>query len=200
MNWRTLAISVFLAFGCAPAQAGIYSDALGKCLVTKTSDQDKAAFVRWIFTSLSTSPTVKDVGNVSARQHDEIDLNTAHLVDRLILTDCHKEAVEAMKYEEAQRHALHELIGRPFEMEFSDHGVSGATLARDRPGFRQLFSYVRQGDTLYVYAIDRLGRDALDVQKTIREFIDRGVTVHVRGLGPIAKGVGELIVAVLAQV
>lgn len=99
MNWKTLAISALWALGCAPAQAGVYSDSLGKCLVTKTSDQDKAAFVRWIFASLSASPTVKDLGNVSVRQHDEIDLDTARLVDRLILTDCRKEAVEAMKYE-----------------------------------------------------------------------------------------------------
>jgi putative DNA-invertase from lambdoid prophage Rac len=51
-----------------------------------------------------------------------------------------------------------------------------------------------------VYAVDRLGRDAIDVQSTIRALIAKGVTVDVRGLGQIAKGVGELIIAVLAQV
>lgn len=97
---------------------------------------------------------------------------------------------------EAQRHAL---VG-PFDREFSDVGVSGSVLAADRPGFAALLSYVREGDTLYVYAIDRLGRDALDVQSIIRMLLDKGVTVDVRGLGPIAKGVGELVVAVLAQI
>jgi putative DNA-invertase from lambdoid prophage Rac len=48
--------------------------------------------------------------------------------------------------------------------------------------------------------VDRLGRDALDVQSTVRALIDRGVTVDIHGLGPIARGVGELILAVLAQV
>src|SRR5699024_6904228 len=51
----------------------------------------------------------------------------------------------------------------------------------------------------YVYAIDRLGRDALDVQTVIRLLLDKGVAVDVRGLGPIGRGVGELVVAVLAQ-
>jgi len=96
---------------------------------------------------------------------------------------------------EAQRHAL----GGTFDREFSDHGVSGAVKAAERPGFGALLSYVREGDQLHVYAIDRLGRDALDVQTVIRSLIEKGVTVDVRGLGAISKGVGELIVAVLAQ-
>ncbi|MBD8548531.1 recombinase family protein [Sphingomonas sp. CFBP 8760] len=97
---------------------------------------------------------------------------------------------------ESQRQAL----GGTFEREFADEGVSGAVLAADRPGFAALLNFVREGDTVCIYAIDRLGRDALDIQTTIRRLIDKGVTVDVRGLGPIAKGVGELIVAVLAQV
>lgn len=97
---------------------------------------------------------------------------------------------------EAQRKAL----GGAFDREFADEGVSGGTLAADRPGFAGLLSYIREGDTLHVYALDRLGRDALDVQATVRRLLDMGVTLEVRGLGPIGRGVGELIVAVLAQI
>lgn len=99
---------------------------------------------------------------------------------------------------EAQRAALTQ--AHAIEREFMDEGVSGAVLAANRPGFRALLDYIREGDTLHVYAVDRLGRDAIDVQSTIRALISRGVTVEVRGLGQIAKGVGELIIAVLAQV
>ena len=97
---------------------------------------------------------------------------------------------------ESQRVAL----GGDFDQEFSDEGVSGGTLAAQRPGFADLLSKVRSGDTVHVYAVDRLGRDALDVQATVRLLIDKGVTVDVHGLGPIGRGVGELILAVLAQV
>ena len=97
---------------------------------------------------------------------------------------------------ESQRLAL----GGDFDQEFSDEGVSGGTLAAKRPGFADLLSKVRTGDTVHVYAVDRLGRDALDVQATVRLLIDKGVTVDVYGLGPIGRGVGELILAVLAQV
>lgn len=97
---------------------------------------------------------------------------------------------------EAQRGAM----GGSFDKEFSDEGVSGGGQAVKRSGFAEMLSYVREGDTVCVYAVDRLGRDALDVQSTVRQLLDAGVTVDVHGLGPIGRGVGELILAVLAQV
>ena len=97
---------------------------------------------------------------------------------------------------EAQRNAL----GGNFDKEFKDEGISGAIAAADRPDFARLLSYVREGDTVCVYAVDRLGRDALDIQGTVRRLIDNGITVDVHGLGPIGRGVGELILAVLAQI
>lgn len=97
---------------------------------------------------------------------------------------------------QAQRVAL----GGLFSKEFSDEGVSGAVPAAQRPGFAALLAYAREGDTVCVYAVDRLGRDALDVQATVRRMLDSGIAVEVHGLGLIASGVGELILAVLAQV
>lgn len=91
-------------------------------------------------------------------------------------------------------------MGGGFDREFADEGVSGATPAKDRKGFAALLEYIREGDSLHVYAVDRLGRDALDVQATVRLLLTKGVEVHVHGLGVIARGVGELILAVLAQV
>lgn len=97
---------------------------------------------------------------------------------------------------EAQRHAL----GGEFDKEFSDEGISGAVLAANRPGFTELLKYAREGDTVCVFAVDRLGRDAIDIQATVRDLISKGVKVEIHGIGTVAKGVGEVIVAVLAQV
>lgn len=97
-----------------------------------------------------------------------------------------------------------QMLGGPFEMEFSDIGVSGSVPAADRPGFSELLAYIRKGDVLHVASVDRLGRDALDVQATVRALINKGVTIEVLGLGRIGSGAGagagELILAVLAQV
>jgi putative DNA-invertase from lambdoid prophage Rac len=97
---------------------------------------------------------------------------------------------------EAQRHEM----GGGFDREFSDEGISGLTMAAERAGFSRMLDQVRPGDTLHVYAVDRLGRDALDIQATVRRLLDSGVSVHIHGLGLIARGVGEIILAVLAQV
>lgn len=97
---------------------------------------------------------------------------------------------------EAQRSTL----GSSFDREFTDEGISGAIKALDRPGFAELMRYVRDGDTVHVAALDRLGRDALDVQATVRLLLEKGVALDVKGLGPIGRGVGELIIAVLAQI
>lgn len=97
---------------------------------------------------------------------------------------------------EAQRHAM----GGGFDKEFTDEGVSGGVMAADRPGFAKLLDQVRSGDAVHVYAVDRLGRDALDVQATVRRLVDAGVVVDVKGIGAIASGVGEIVLAVLAQV
>lgn len=99
---------------------------------------------------------------------------------------------------ESQRSAM--ASGGDFDQEFVDEGVSGSVPAAKRKGFGDLLKYIRTGDTLHVYAVDRLGRDALDVQSTVRDLLKRGVAVEVHGLGLIAAGVGELILAVLAQV
>lgn len=100
---------------------------------------------------------------------------------------------------EAQKAAL--THADKIEREFMDEGVSGATVAANRPGFGDLLTYVRSGDTVHVYAVDRLGRDAIDVQTTIRALLKKGVTLEINGLGQISNnGVGELIIAVLAQV
>lgn len=97
---------------------------------------------------------------------------------------------------DSQRHAM----GGSFDKEFQDEGVSGGVMAAERPGFAEMLRYAREGDTLHVYAVDRLGRDAIDVQTTVRNLRAQGVKVEVHGLGLIAEGVGDLILAVLAQV
>lgn len=96
---------------------------------------------------------------------------------------------------EAQRAEL----GGNFDREFLDIGVSGAVLARQRPAMAELLDYARSGDTVFVYAVDRLGRDSIDIQQTVRDLTNKGVALHVHGIGPIAGEAGKLVFALLAQ-
>jgi DNA invertase Pin-like site-specific DNA recombinase len=57
---------------------------------------------------------------------------------------------------------------------FSDV-MSGAR--DDRPGLCELMSYVREGDTVVVWKLDRLGRNMLHILQTVKELTNRGVTL-----------------------
>lgn len=99
---------------------------------------------------------------------------------------------------EAQRHSM----GGDFDMEFQDEGVSGAVPAAERPGFAAMLQSIRsmrKKPELHVYAVDRLGRDSIDVQTTVRDLRAMGVRVCVHGLGCIEGDAGELMLAMLAQ-
>lgn len=72
-----------------------------------------------------------------------------------------------------------EKAGYVFDQVIADHGVSGvSTKMRDRPEGRRLFDMLREGDTLVVRWVDRLGRDYRDVTQTIRELMERGVVIR----------------------
>jgi DNA invertase Pin-like site-specific DNA recombinase len=57
---------------------------------------------------------------------------------------------------------------------FSDT-MSGAR--DDRPGLAALMEYVREGDTVVVCKLDRLGRNTLHILETVKALTDRGVTL-----------------------
>ena len=57
---------------------------------------------------------------------------------------------------------------------FSDT-MSGAK--DDRPGLAALLDYVRDGDTVVVWKLDRLGRNTLHILETVKALTDLGVTL-----------------------
>ena len=57
---------------------------------------------------------------------------------------------------------------------FSDT-MSGA--CDDRPGLAALLDYVREGDAVVVWKLDRLGRNTLHILETVKALTDRGVTL-----------------------
>ena len=49
--------------------------------------------------------------------------------------------------------------------------------ASDRPGLQALLGYVREGDQVVVYSIDRLARDLRDLQDIITQLNAKGVSI-----------------------
>lgn len=82
---------------------------------------------------------------------------------------------------------------------FSDDGVSGSIPARQRPGLSELLKYVREGDTLVVHAIDRLGRNTVDVLNTVETLKKEGVSiVSLREGFDLSTPVGKAMLTMLA--
>jgi putative DNA-invertase from lambdoid prophage Rac len=101
-----------------------------------------------------------------------------------------------------------EAAGYRFDEVVVDHGISGVrTALRERTEGKRLFDMLRQGDTLVVRWMDRLGRNYADVTDTIREFIRRGVIVRtiINGLvfdgatkEPMQQAVRDSLIAFMA--
>ena len=84
---------------------------------------------------------------------------------------------------------------------FEDEATSGTTAALARPGFAALFEYVREGDTVVVPAIDRLGRNTVDVLQTVEALRDKGVTVVSQREGfDLSTPMGKMMLTMLAGV
>ncbi|PKO87605.1 MAG: resolvase [Betaproteobacteria bacterium HGW-Betaproteobacteria-12] len=84
---------------------------------------------------------------------------------------------------------------------FSDDGVSGAIPAAQRPAMESLLAYVRDGDTVVVAAIDRLGRDTIDVLTTVETLKYKGVSVvSMREGFDLSTDAGKLMLTMLAAV
>lgn len=95
------------------ANAGVYGDALGKCLVSASSDQDKQQLMKWIFSAISLNPGIAPYTKLPAQERTEIDKTMASLFERLIGESCKKEAAEAIKFEGAAAFgAAFQLLGQ----------------------------------------------------------------------------------------
>ena len=66
----------------------------------------------------------------------------------------------------------------------SDH-FTGTTMAR--PEFDKLYQELKQGDTLIVTKLDRLGRSVSQASGAIEALISRGVTINVLNLGILSN-------------
>lgn len=69
----------------------------------------------------------------------------------------------------------------------------------DRPGWEACWKDLREGDLLVIHSLDRLGRDLLEVVKTIRALHDKGANLKVLSMDIDTRTpVGQLIFHVMA--
>jgi DNA invertase Pin-like site-specific DNA recombinase len=80
---------------------------------------------------------------------------------------------------------------------FSDT-MSGAR--DDRPGLAEMLAYVREGDIVVVWKLDRLGRNLQHILATVKALTDRGVTLVSTSDGiDSSTAAGRMMIGVLGS-
>jgi hypothetical protein len=76
----------------APAFASPTSDALGNCLVDKSTGRDRKDLARWIFVAVSSHPDMQDLFALSPQMRETANKAAADVIMRLVTVDCVNEA------------------------------------------------------------------------------------------------------------
>jgi putative DNA-invertase from lambdoid prophage Rac len=98
-----------------------------------------------------------------------------------------------------------EIAGAGFKIEpqrLIAETISGSTAAAQRKGFARLVDRLEPGDVLVVTKLDRLGRNAMDVQGTVNQLEAKGVRVYCLALGgmDLTSPAGKMTMGVIASV
>ncbi|CAG9436264.1 Tn3 family transposase ISYps3 (plasmid) [Providencia alcalifaciens] len=80
--------------------------------------------------------------------------------------------------------------------------ISGSVAASDRPGFSRLLDKMEYGDVLIVTKLDRLGRNAIDIRKTVEKLSVLNIRVHCLALGGVdlTSPAGKMTMQVISAV
>ncbi|MBS1089935.1 recombinase family protein [Gluconobacter wancherniae] len=77
--------------------------------------------------------------------------------------------------------------------------ITGTIKSDDRKQFKKLLNKLSYGDELVVMKLDRLGRTAIDIQRTILDMKTNGIILTIDGVGTIKNDmVGNLTVNLLS--
>ncbi|HBR1042003.1 TPA: recombinase family protein [Klebsiella pneumoniae] len=80
--------------------------------------------------------------------------------------------------------------------------ISGSVAASERPGFSKLLDRMENGDVLIVTKLDRLGRNAMDIRKTVEQLAALNIRVHCLALGcvDLTSPAGKMTMQVISAV
>ncbi|MFS1538205.1 MAG: recombinase family protein [Candidatus Phlomobacter fragariae] len=83
-----------------------------------------------------------------------------------------------------------------------EENISGSVAANERNGFVKLTDRLEHDDVLVVTKLDRLGRNAMDIRKTVENLSSLGVKVHCLALGGVdlTSSAGKMTMQVISAV
>jgi hypothetical protein len=96
---KPFAIVALCLLAASPAMPGVYTDDLSRCLVEKTSTEDKTALVQWIFVAMAQHPSVSSLTRITSEDVDRHNKAAGALFMRLLTESCVDASRKAVKYE-----------------------------------------------------------------------------------------------------
>lgn len=81
------------------AHAGVYGDDMARCLVDKSTQEDKLAFVQWMFTAMALHPAVSEIAPVPDSARTQANKKVGKLMVELMSERCLNATKKAIKYE-----------------------------------------------------------------------------------------------------
>ena len=120
---------VFLISFNLNAFAGPFTDDFAKCLVTKTTSQEKTDLVKWIYVTISFHPQLSQMSNLTAEDVEMANIRVAEYMTNVFAYKCNDELNQAIKYEgEESIFYAFELLGELAMGELmQDQGVTAAS-------------------------------------------------------------------------
>jgi hypothetical protein len=85
----------------SPAFAGVYGDDLSRCLVEKSTPEEKSLLVQWIFVAMSRHPSVSSFTRITADDVERYNKIAGELFTRLLTETCAEPSKKAIRYEGA---------------------------------------------------------------------------------------------------
>lgn len=81
---------------------------------------------------------------------------------------------------------------------FADEGISGGVKAFDRPQFSAMVAQMEPGSTIVTTAVDRIGRNTVDVIQTIEKLAEMKISMFIMTFGRIdlTSEVGMMVLTV----
>ena len=109
--------------------AGPFTDDFAKCLVTKTTAQEKTDLVKWIYVTISFHPQLSQMSNLTAEDVEMANIRVADYMTNVFAYKCNDELNQAIKYEgEESVFYAFELLGELAMGELmQDQGVTTAS-------------------------------------------------------------------------
>ncbi|MDC3149895.1 hypothetical protein OA954_04360 [Alphaproteobacteria bacterium] len=129
MNKLISFLSIILISFNLNSFAGPFTDDFAKCLVTKTTAQEKTDLVKWIYVTISFHPQLSQMSNLTAEDVEMANIRVADYMTNVFAYKCNDELNQAIKYEgEESVFYAFELLGELAMGELmQDQGVTAAS-------------------------------------------------------------------------